>query len=89
MWHKTSSSRLASEFIQLPRYLKVSTFFSTFSSMVMLGGGQAVFGVSCINTSVSEVLCFYLFYVHTMEVNAHNFAYIDIVEQAAHTWSLK
>ena len=35
-----SSSRLASEFMQLPRYLKVSTFFSAFPSMVMLGGSR-------------------------------------------------
>ena len=56
MRHKTSSSRLAAEFMQLPRYLKVSTFFSAFPSMVMLGGGRAVFGVSCLNTSVFLML---------------------------------
>ena len=54
--HRTSSSRLAAEFMQLPRYLKVSTFFSAFPSMVMLGGGQAVFGASCLNTSVFLML---------------------------------
>ena len=52
MRHRTSSSRLAAEFMQLPRFLKVSTFFSAFPSMVMLGGGRAVFGASCLNTSV-------------------------------------
>ena len=47
---------LAAEFMQLPRYLKVSTFFSAFPSMVMLGGGRAVFGASCLNTSVFLML---------------------------------
>ena len=42
--------------MQLPRYLKVPTFFSAFPSMVMLGGGRAVFGASCLNTSVFLML---------------------------------
>ena len=35
--------RLATEFMQLPRYLKVSTLFSAFLSMAILGVGGAVF----------------------------------------------
>ena len=44
------------ELIQLPRYLNVSTFLSGLPSMEMLGGGRAVFGASCLNTSVFLML---------------------------------
>ena len=41
---RTSSSRLAAELMELPRYLKTSTLFRASPSMVMFGGQSGVWG---------------------------------------------
>ena len=51
-----SSSRLAVELMQLPRYLLVSTFLGGFPYMKMFDGVCEMFGVSCLSTSVTTIV---------------------------------